>query len=94
MGRTGGKFLYCVPSDCKSDGTQGIPVLHFQGCLSNPQGATDGWQTDNRWMANRQPCFTNDFSIVDNGICIERLYDFPSNQKPFAKLLFHRNLLV
>ncbi len=47
MGRTGGKFLYCVPSDCKSDGTQGIPVLHFQGCLSNPQGATDGWQTDN-----------------------------------------------
>ena len=47
MGRTGGKFLYCVPSDCKSDGTQGIPVLHFQGCLSNSQGTTDGWQTDN-----------------------------------------------
>ena len=36
MGRTGGKFLYCVPSDYKSDGTQGIPVLHFQECLFNP----------------------------------------------------------
>ena len=37
MGRTG------VSSGC----FRGIPVLHFQGCLFNPQGATDGWQTDN-----------------------------------------------
>ena len=37
MGRTG------VSSGC----FRGIPVLHFQECLFNPQGATDGWQTDN-----------------------------------------------
>ena len=37
MGRTG------VSSGC----FRGIPVLQFQECLFNPQGATDGWQTDN-----------------------------------------------
>lgn len=47
MGRDGWQISVLLPSDCKSDGAQGIPVLHFQGCLSNPQGATDGWQTDN-----------------------------------------------
>lgn len=47
MGRDGWQISVLLPSDCKSDGAQGIPVLHFQGCLSNPQGTTDGWQTDN-----------------------------------------------
>ena len=37
MGRTG------VSSGC----FRGIPVLQFHECLFNPQGATDGWQTDN-----------------------------------------------
>ena len=86
MGRDGWQISVLLPSDCKSDGTQGIPVLHFQGCLSNSQGATGGWQIrrKKRFQTNPSPRRIPKFIALLESLFAKKLLEFTDNMSIFV----------